>query len=71
MRFPANCLVVAVIASLLPGRKFCTKRNQKGRLHFFWKDRKGKAWRFYQRGAGNRSYLRNSLYIGEITAQDD
>ena len=66
MRFPGNCLVVALIASLRPGNRMYRCRNRTGRLHFFWVDRKGRAWEFYTKGASQRPYWRNALTIGEI-----
>lgn len=66
MKFPANCLVVALVASLRHGSKFRMERNRKGRWHFFWTDRYGFSWEFYCKGASSKSYLQNALYIGEI-----
>jgi len=66
MKFPGNRLCVAFIAALRPGTRFRTGRNRMGRLHFYWTDRHGKSWEFYKKGASRRTYLQNSLYIGEI-----
>jgi hypothetical protein len=66
MRFPGNCFVVSVIAALLPGKRLWYGRNRMGRIHFFWKDKYGRSWEFYKRGASSKTYLQNSIYIGEI-----
>jgi hypothetical protein len=66
MRFPANCLVVAIVASCRRGSSLWCGRNKSGRLHFFWRDAAGRSWEFYTKGASTRSYLRNALTIGEI-----
>ena len=70
MRFPGNCLVVSLIAASLPGNRLATKRNRMGRRHFYWKDRQGRSWEFYKRGASGKTYLQNSFYIGEIKRVD-
>lgn len=66
MRFPGNCLVVALVAGLRPSNRVHMARNAWGRWHWYWTDSNGVSWRFYRPQSGRRSYLRNSLYIGEI-----
>lgn len=66
MKFLGNCLCVSLIASLRPGNRFRIGSNRLGRLHFFWTDRDGRSWEFYKKGASGKTYLQNSLYIGEI-----
>lgn len=66
MKFPGNCLVVSLIASVKPGNKLRCDRNRMGRWHVFWQDSSGRSWEFYKKGASGRTYLQNSLYIGEI-----
>lgn len=66
MRFPANCLVVAAIASLRPGNSMRWKRNRSGRVHFYWIDSNGRSWEFYTKGASGETYWRNSLRLGDI-----
>ena len=66
MRFPGNCLCVALVASLRLGSRFRMKRNRLGRWHFFWTDRRGYSWEFYKKGSSGRTYIQNALYVGEI-----
>ena len=70
MRFPGNCLIVSIIAAAFPGNALKWKRNRLGRVHFYWKDKKGRSWEFYKRGASGKTYLQNSLYIGEVKRID-
>lgn len=63
MRFPGNCLIVALVCG---GLRIRVMRNRRGRLHFYWVDRNGSAWEFYTKGASAHGYLRNALRIGEI-----
>ncbi|MGG3814221.1 hypothetical protein ABEV34_21615 [Methylorubrum rhodesianum] len=63
MRFPANCLAVALLRGHVRTRAM---RNRTGRLHYFWRDRDGLAWEFYAPGRSRRSYLANLLYVGEV-----
>lgn len=67
-RFPANCLLVALAGALLTRGSIATLRNRTGRLHWFWRDRSGRAWEFYTAGASRRTYLRNALTLGEVRA---
>jgi hypothetical protein len=62
-RFPANCLLVAVLAG---GPRMRMMHNRSGRLHFYWIDQHGLAWEFYTKGASRCSYLRNAFRFGEI-----
>lgn len=66
MKFPGNCAVVAVVASWLPGNSLHWKRNASGRWHVYWKDRQGRSWEFYKKGASKRTYFQNALYVGEV-----
>lgn len=66
LRFPANCLIVSLAASLLPGNRFAWKRNKAGRVHFFWRDSCGRSWEFYKAGSSRKGYLQNALYLGEV-----
>ena len=66
MRFPGNCLIVALAAVLKDGSRLYWKRNKVGRVHFYWRTKDGRRWEFYKRGASSRSYLQNAIYIGEI-----
>lgn len=66
MRFPGNCLIVALTFAALPGNRLRTKRNRMGRLHFFWTDKRGRSWEFYKKGAGSKTYIENALYLGEV-----
>lgn len=66
MKFPGNCLVVSIVASLRPGTRFRMDRNRMGRWHFFWTDAEGRSWEFYKKGASGKTYLQNSFYVGEI-----
>lgn len=60
-----NCLLFAAMFTLLGGRlRWC--RNRRGRVHFFWLDRDGRAWEFAAPGAGDRTYLRNLFYAGVL-----
>ena len=63
MRFPANCLAVALLRGHV---RTHAMRNRAGRLHYFWRDRDGLAWEFYAQGRSRRSYLANLLYVGEV-----
>ncbi len=67
MKFPANCLVVALAAKVAhPSRvKIRTMRNRSGRIHFMW-ERDGQVFEFRTPGASRCTYLRNSLRMGEI-----
>lgn len=65
MRFPANCLLVALIAALGGGR-LRTARNRSGRVHVYWLDHGGRAWEFYRKGASRRPYWQNLVYFGRI-----
>jgi len=62
MRFPANCLVVAVVCGGLGLRAM---RNRSGRLHFYWV-RGGRAYEFYSPGASRCTYLRNAIRLGAV-----
>lgn len=66
MRFPGNCLIVALIYAEVPGNRLRMKRNRMGRWHFYWTDADGRDWEFYRKGASGRTYLQNALYVGEI-----
>jgi len=66
IRFPANCIIVAAIACLKPGNRMHWARNQSGRWHCYWTRRDGRSFRFYKPRSGNRTYLQNTMYIGEI-----
>jgi hypothetical protein len=66
VKFPGNCLCVALLASLRPGTRLRIGRNRMGRKHFYWTDQHGRSWEFYKKGASGRTYFQNSLYIGEI-----
>lgn len=66
MRFPGNCLLVALLGSIPPGARLHGKRNRSNRLHFYWTDRSGRSWEFYKKGASTRTYLQNLLYVGEV-----
>ena len=63
MRFPANCLAVALLRGHVRTRAM---RNRAGRLHYFWRDRDGLAWEFYAPCRSRRSYLANLLYVGQV-----
>lgn len=65
MTFPANCLLVALVA-WLGGAELCAVRNRTRRWHFFWRNAAGEAWEFYTPGASRRSYLRNALTLGRV-----
>lgn len=65
MRFPANCLVVALIAAAAGCSVHCM-RNRSGRRHWFWRDGNGRAFEFYRKGASRLSYLQLSVYLGEV-----
>lgn len=67
MRFPGNCLLVALAASAR-GHHLHRMRNRSGRWHFYWthRDGGGQAFEFYTKGASRRSYLRNAITLGEI-----
>ncbi len=67
MKFPANCLVVALAAKVAnPSRvKIRTMRNRSGRIHFMW-ERDGQLFEFRTPGASRCTYLRNALRLGEI-----
>lgn len=67
MKFPGNCLLVALVMGLRPGRRIRVMRNRGGRLHFFWTHKAtGEAFEFYTKGASRRSYLRNAITMGEV-----
>lgn len=66
MKFPGNCLCVSLIAAALPGNKLKICRNRSGRMHFYWRDKYGRSWEFYKKGASQRTYLKNSIYVGEV-----
>jgi hypothetical protein len=66
MKFPGNCLLIAILASCKPGNVLQWKRNASGRMHVYWKDQYGHAWEFYKKGASKRTYLQNAFYVGEI-----
>jgi hypothetical protein len=65
LRFPANCLAAALVAWLFGNTVHCV-RNSRGRWHWFWRDRHGRAFEFYRRGASRFGYLRLLLYVGEV-----
>ena len=67
MRFPGNCVLVAVGAWLLAPRRtrLYAVRNPAGRWHLgFMRD--GRRFEFYTPGASRCSYLRNALRLGEV-----
>lgn len=66
MRFPGNCILVALYFSFVPGNRLRVKRNRAGRWHYYWTDRSGRSWEFYKKGASSRTYLQNAFYLGEI-----
>jgi hypothetical protein len=63
MRFPGNCFLVALLCG---GSNVRLMRNRRGRVHFYWVRSDGQAYEFYKKGASQRGYLRNALYVGEI-----
>lgn len=65
MRFPGNCLVVALV-HCAAGGSLRSMRNRTGRMHFYWVDGRGLAHEFYTKGASRRGYLRNALTLGEV-----
>lgn len=67
VRFPGNCLLVALAAKLAAPRqvRIGMLRNRAGRLHFYWV-RGGHRFEFYTPGASGCSYLRNALRLGTV-----
>ena len=67
MRFPGNCLLVALAAKLLAPRRvrLRTLRNRRGRVHVYW-ERDGERFEFYTPGASSCGYLRNTLRLGTV-----
>lgn len=67
MRFPGNCLLVALAAKALAPRRvrLRTLRNRRGRVHFYW-ERDGERFEFYTPGASQSGYLRNALRLGTV-----
>lgn len=65
MRFPANCVVVALIA-VVAGCSAHSMRNRYGRLHFFWRNHRGEAFEFSRPGIEKRPYWQQVIYLGEI-----
>lgn len=67
MRFPGNCLLVALAAKLAAPRqvRLGVMRNRAGRLHVYWV-RAGERFEFYTPGASRCGYLRNALRLGTI-----
>ncbi|AMB48283.1 hypothetical protein [Methylobacterium sp. AMS5] len=63
MRFPANCILVALVCG---GTRMRFQRNRFGRYHAFWRTRDGLAWNFTARDRARRGYLANALYLGSI-----
>lgn len=67
LRFPGNCLLVAVCAWLLAltRTRLHRSRNKRGRWHVYF-ERDGQCFEFYTPGASRCSYLRNALRLGTI-----
>lgn len=67
MRFPANCVIVAIAMwlahPLATGIRFV--RNPRGRWHCIWL-RSSRAYEFYAPGRTHRPYWQNLLYVGYI-----
>lgn len=63
MRFPANCLIVALVFG---GLRMRGQRVADNTVHFYWRDRHGLAWNFTAPNREGRGYLGNALYLGSI-----
>lgn len=55
MRFPGNCLLVALAAKALAPR----------RVHFYW-ERDGERFEFYTPGASQWGFLRRAFRLGTV-----